>query len=167
MAKSLLKHGDFELHKLKRKHIGPFVQNISPENLREFHVLYEADPYEGLLSAVEDDLSHAVMFGNDVAAVCGVYEGVMWSMFSNDISKHFRTFVRASPKLVNFYHSFYDELQCQVWDENVFIHNWLVHLGFEPQFISTDDRGYTTVNFVRCNYWYDNVHSKTSRPVMH
>jgi hypothetical protein len=167
MAKPLVKHGQFELHKLKQKHIGPFVKNMSLENLREFHVLYEADPYEGLLSALEDDLCHAVLVGSDVAAICGVYDGVMWSLFSKDIKKHWRTFVRASPKLINFYHNFHDELQCQVWDENTFIHNWLVHLGFQPEFIATDDRGYTTVNFVRCNYWFDDVHSKASRPVMH
>jgi hypothetical protein len=72
-----------------------------------------------------------------------------------------------SPTVIDFYHNFYDQIDAIVWDEHSFIHNWLVHLGFEPQFIQEDNRGMRTVHFVRCNYWYGDVDSGSSRPVMH
>ena len=167
MAKALLKHGEFELHKMEEKHVIPFCNNLSPQNIREFQVLYEEDPLSSLYDVLNDDLAHVVTVEGRPVAALGVYEGVVWVMFSRDVKKYWRSFVRMSPKILRFYHQFYEQLDAIVWDENTFIHNWLVHLGFEPQFIEEDNRGMRTVHFVRCNYWYDDIDSGPSRPVMH
>ena len=165
MAEPIIKAGKIELHKFKGKHVFPLNKNMSEQNLREFEILYKQDPLEALLEALNDDLCHVVEIDQTPVAICGVRNQVLWTMFTKDIRKHWRSFVKESPKLIQFYHMFYDELYCSVWDENVFIHNWLVHLGFEPFEIKTEK--HTVVNFVRCNYWGDDVDSKESRPVMH
>ena len=167
MAKPLVRHHIFELHKMEEKHVVPLYKNLSPENIREFQVLYEEDALSSLYDVLQDDLSHVITVNGGVFAAIGVYEGVIWMIFSKEVKKHWRAFVRFSPRIINFYHQFYDQLDVMVWDENTFIHNLLVHLGFEPQFIEEDSRGMRTVHFVRCNYWYDNVDSTSSRPVMH
>ena len=138
---------------------------MSKENIREFAVVYKMNILEALILALDDDLCHAVEVKGVPVALCGVHEGVLWTMFSKDIRKHWRSFVKASPRLVEFYHSFYDKLYCNVWEENVFILNWLVHLGFEPY--SIEEREHSIVNFVRCNRIEYGVGSKESRPVMH
>lgn len=167
MARPLLKHGVFELHKMESKHALDIYKNLSAENVREFQVLYEEDALTSLYDVVNDDLSHVVTIQGRPLFAIGAYEGVLWAIFSRDIKKHYRSVVRMSPRLINFYHNFYDQLDVIVWDENTFMHNWLVHLGFEPQFIEEDNRGMRQVHFVRCNYWYDDIDSRPSRPVMH
>lgn len=167
MAKPLIKHGKFELHKLGEADILPFYLNLAKENVREFEVLYDEDPYTALLELLHDDLVHAVKVDGAVAAVTGVYEGVFWAMFSKDIVSNWRGLVRGSPKLVNFYHQFFDKLECNIWSENQFTMNWVAHLGFEPQSVFVNQRDMSLVHFVRCQHWYDDVDSRVSRPVMH
>jgi hypothetical protein len=145
----------------------PFFRNLSAENVREFHVLYEEDPLENMYVALDDELSHVVMHGDEIVAMLGVYDGVLWCMFSRSIKKHWRGFVRMSPKIIAFYHNFYDELDTVIWDQNTFVLNLMVHLGFEPKLIEEDERGYNTVHFVRCKDWDDGFDSGSSRPVMH
>lgn len=165
MDKPIIKVGDIELHHYRGRHVFPLFENMSKENIREFAVVYKMNILEALISALDDDLCHVVEVKGTPVAICGVREGVLWTMFSKDIRKHWRSFVKASPRLVKFYHSFYDKLYCNVWEENVFILNWLVHLGFEPY--SIEEREHPIVNFVRCNRIEYGVGSKESRPVMH
>ena len=167
MAKPLISHGNFELHKLRERDISPFVSALSKENVREFEVLYEDSPYERLIDSLGDDLIHAVWVEGEVLAITGVYEGVFWIMFSREIVKHWRGLVRAAPKLVQFYHNFHDELTCDIWSENKFTLNWATNLGFDPQGVYDDEGGNAIVHFVRCNHLYTNVGSEPSRPVMH
>lgn len=167
MAKPLLKHGKFELHKLGEADILPFYMNLSKENVREYEVLYDEEPYTSLLGLLNLDMVHSVKIDGSVAAVTGVYNNVFWAMFSKDITKNWRGLVRGSPKLVEFYHNFFDELECNIWAENVFTLNWVAHLGFEPRVTYSDEGGNQHVHFVRCKHWFDDVHSKISRPVMH
>lgn len=167
MAKPLIKHGKFELHKLGEADILPFYMNLSKENVREFEVLYDEDPYTALLDLLNDDLVHAVKIEDSVAAVVGAYQSTFWAMFSKDITSNWRGLVRGSPKLIKFYHQFFDELECNIWSENQFTLNWVAHLGFEPKSVFLDDRENSMVHFVRCQHWFDDVHSKVSRPVMH
>lgn len=167
MAKPLLKHGKFELHKLGEADILPFYMNLSKENVREFEVLYDEDPYQALLELMNDDFVHSVKIDGAVVAVTGVYQGTFWAMFSKDIVNNWRGLVRGSPKLVDFYHKFFDELECNIWSENEFTMNWVSHLGFEAKHAFLDDRDNQQVHFVRCKHWFNDVHSRISRPVMH
>ena len=165
MAKPIIKFNNLELHKYKGKHVFPLYQNMSDQNIREFEVLYEEDILTTLLDCLDDDLCHVIESDGKPIAICGVCNQVLWTMFTKDIRKHWRSFVKASPKLIDFYHHFYDQLYCSVWDENVFIQNWLVHLGFEPYEI--EEGKHRIVNFVRCIPPCDSIDSKESRPVMH
>ena len=106
MAKPIIKVDKIELHKFKGKHVFPLYQNMSEQNLKEFEVLYEQDILEALLSALDDDLCHVVEIDKKPVAICGVREQVLWTMFTKDIRKHWRSFVKESPKLIQFYHMF-------------------------------------------------------------
>lgn len=167
MDKPLVKHGKFELYKLREADVLPFYLNLSKENAREFEVLYDEDPYSSLLEIVQEDLVHAVKVDRKTIAITGVYQGVFWALFSKDIKKNWRGLVRGSPKLISFYHQFFDQMECNIWSENEFTLHWVTHLGFEPKQLYTDENGHPMVHFVRCNYWFDDIHSKISRPVMH
>lgn len=167
MDKPIIKYREFELYNLKEEDILPFSHNLSKENVREFDVLYNTNPYDGLLSMLDDDLSHAVKVDGEVVAVSGVYDKIFYAMFSKSIKKNWRGLVRGSPRLISHYHNFFDELECNIWSENIFTMNWVCHLGFEPKHNYTDVRGNRMVHFVRCNFWGSNVDSKESRPVMH
>lgn len=164
MAKPILEHNGLALHKMEREDIVPFIANISDQNLREFLVLYDLDPFEALQEVVQQQMSHVIRMDGQIVAICGVDQGYMWSMFTKDIRKHWRKFVKASPRLVDFYHNFYSELFCEVWIENTFVLNWLVHLGFEPLEPECESQ---TIKFVRCNLKHNDIDSKESRPVMH
>ena len=167
MAKPIMQSHGLELYHAELEDVYALKRNLSKENLREIVELYEDTPEELLPRLLEGDMAHAVKFDGEVMALCGVDQGVMWTMFSKGIRKHWRSFVKASPELVDFYHHFYPSLYCNVWSENTFIHNWLVHLGFLPEIIFEDDNGNLTVHFVRCIFDADSVDSATSRPVMH
>ena len=167
MAKPILESHGLKLYQAGLEDVYALKNNLSKENLREIVELYEDTPEELLPRLLEGDMTHAVKFDGEVMALCGVDRGVMWTMFAKDIRKHWRSFVKASPELVGFYHNFYPSLYCNVWSENQFIHNWLVHLGFLPDSISEDDNKNLTVHFVRCIFDADSVDSNTSRPVMH
>jgi hypothetical protein len=165
MANAIIKAGKIELHRFKGKHVFPLFHNMSDQNLNEFKELYRRDILEELLDSLSDDLCHVIEIEGVPIAICGVRDQVLWTMFTKDIRKHWRSFVKESPRLIQFYHVFYDELYCNVWDQNVFIHNWLVHLGFEP--IGLTEGRHTVVNFVRCNSLANDIDSEESRPVMH
>jgi hypothetical protein len=58
---------------MEEKHVIPFCNNLSPQNLREFQVLYEEDPLSSLLDAVNDDLCHVITVEGRPVAALGVY----------------------------------------------------------------------------------------------
>ena len=167
MAKHLIESHGLKLYKAELEDVEQLRKSLSNENLREISELYHDTPERLLPSMLDGDMAHVVKSGDTVLAFCGVYDGVMWTMFSKEIRKNWRRFVRASPELITFYHHFYETLHCQVWSENEFIHNWLVHLGFIPEFAETDHYNNTLVHFVRCNFTGNSIHSDVSRPVMH
>lgn len=167
MAKALLRHKDLRLYKIGPEAMRPFIENISPENIRELRDVYQMNPSEFLVEALSQDMAHVVEMSGKAVAVCGVKDEHLWTVFSSDIKKHWRKFVKASPELINFYHKFYDNLYCEVWSENVFVLNWMLHLDFNPIAEITSNRGITTIKFVRCNLLEDSIDSAQSRPVMH
>ena len=168
--KPLIESHGLALHKLRRKHIIPFYENLSTANIKELELAYGLDREKQLtmlLRSVDDQMVFAVTKGEKVLAITGLTEeGMMWSMFSKDMRKNWVSFARASPELIRYYHHFFDEIECRVWIRNGMIHQWLAHLGFEAVGMSGVD-GVDFVHFVRCKEIQDNVHSLVSRPVMH
>ena len=167
MAKLIMEERGLNLYKAEIEDVNQLINSLSDENLREISELYHDTPRRFLPELLNSDMSHVVKIDDKVIAFCGVRDGFMWTMFSKDIRRHWRLFVRASPSLIAFYHKFYDVLQCQVWEENTFIHNWLIHLGFIPEFMQTDEYKNTVIQFVRCNFLQSIIDSEVSRPVMH
>ena len=168
MDKPLLKSHGLELYHAKLGDTELLGAKLSKENLREIRELYKSEPDVLLTDLLSREMSHVVKAQGEVIAICGVDQnGVLWTMFSREIRKHWRSFVKASPALIQFYHNFYPTLYCNVWSENVFVHNWLIHLGFLPDVLLTDSNDNTTIHFVRCIQGTISVVSESSRPVMH
>lgn len=159
-------HG-LQLYPLKPKHIIPFHDDLSEENIKELRVVYKIDPLEALLELIGRQMVFVVERKGKPLAVTGIDEdGCMWALFSKSLKKNWVRFARASPELIRFYHHFYDELSCQVWTENEMILQWLVHLGFEAE-ILFNSGDVEIAQFVRCKTEQSNVYSLLSRPVMH
>lgn len=167
MVKPIIKSHGLNLYTAEIGDVNQLLNSLSNENLREISELYHDSPARLLPELLNSDMSHVVKVDDKVIAFCGVRNGVMWTMFSKEIRYHWRSFVRASPALIGFYHNFYEILKCEVWEKNTFIHNWLVYLGFLPEFMETDESNNTVIHFVRCNFVESSIDSKTSRPVMH
>lgn len=169
-AKPLIESHGLALHKLRRKHIIPFYENLSTDNIKELEQAYGLDRENQLpmlLHLADEQMVFVVTKGEKILAMTGLTEeGMMWAMFSKDMHKNWVRFARASPELIRYYHHFFDEIECRVWIRNGMIHQWLAHLGFEAIGMSGVD-GVDFVHFVRCKENQDNVHSLMSRPVMH
>lgn len=167
MARPIISSHGLDLYNTTDEDVGSLLGSLSKENLREISELYQTTPEEMFKRLMAGEMIHSVKMGDEVVALSGVIDGVMWSMFSRKIRKHWRLFVKASPDLIQFYHYFYPSLHCHVWSENVFVHNWLIHLGFVPDSLLTDSEQNVTVVFVRCNSPTSAIFSPISRPVMH
>lgn len=129
-----------ELHRLAKRHVDEFLDDISIENQREFDELYRRDPAEALLAAIGEEGVFAVVRGGKTLAITGVFEdsmgdGVMWALFTESMKKSFVRFVRASEQLLDYYHERFPTLVCNVWTENHMIHQWLAHLGFQAELV--------------------------------
>ena len=167
MDKPIIESHGLGLYKLKPKHIIPFYNDISEENIRELKVVYQVEPLEALLTLVDRQMVFVVERNHKPLAITGVDDsGTMWSLFSKSLRKNWVRFARASPDLITFYHHFHDVLTCQVWTENEMIIQWLAHLEFEPDsFFQSGE--IEMAQFVRCKTEQTNVYSLLSRPVMH
>lgn len=167
MAEPLIKSHGLELHRFRPMHVMPLYENLSDENKREFDIVYQMDPLEAMLASMRDQMVFVVTRGDKVLALTGIDDGQMWSIFSKHMRQNWVRFVRASPELIKFYHHFYDWIHCDVWTENEMIHQWLAHLGFDPQSMIELNNKQQLVRFVRCKTESNNVQSLLSRPVMH
>lgn len=167
MDKPLIEFEGLELWPLMPKHIFPFYENMSDETRHEFEFVYCIEPLRGLLDVLNDQMVYAVTQGDSVLSITGVDDaGVMWAIFSKDMRKNFKKFARGSFELIRFYHHFFPELRCIIWNESQMIYRWLQFIGFELEAEVTDGR-VDFFQFVRCKDYEDNVHSFVSRPVMH
>jgi hypothetical protein len=171
MAKPIIEERGLRLVPLKAQHIAPFIADLSPENMREFESLYQISPAEALISCLEDPFVFAVKKGDEVVAVTGLFlfthDAVMWSLFSKNLRKHWISFARASRKLVDYYHTISENIRCEVWSENLMIHQWLLHLGFLPDSCLERPNGHTVIRFVRCGPELKSVQTASPRPVLH
>ena len=167
MARPIISSHGLELYQATDEDVGSLLASLSKENVREIDELYQTTPELLFDRLMGGEMIHSVKMNGEVVAISGIIEGVMWSMFSKKIRKHWRLFVKASPDLVQFYHYFYPTLHCQVWSENVFVHNWLIHLGFVPDSLMTDHNENVPGDFVRCNSPTSGIFSPLSRPGMH
>lgn len=154
--------------KLTANHVLSF--KMSKENIREFAEVYKQDPIAALLEVSEHQSSFAVLKDDQVLAITGIVdmrgEGLIWSLFSEDMRKHFVKFARASEQLMDIYHDAYTTLVCDIWVNSHMIAQWLAFLGFEPEFEFTHN-GQNMVRFVRCCADVDYEIPFGQRPVLH
>jgi len=88
------------------------------------------------------------------------------TVFAEDMKNQFVRFVRASTDLIQFYHSIYPVLNCDVWIENAMIHQWLALLEFHPEF-GYEQNGQQIVRAVRYCSEDETELSSGQRPVVH
>ena len=77
------------------------------------------------------------------------------------------SFVKASPKLINFLHTHYHEIVVNTWEGNHKMLQWLGWLGFDLTEMYANENGFNMAHFVRCNQHRKNVYAFASRPVIH
>lgn len=167
-----VKSRELELVELLPEMVPGFVENLSPENVREFKEVYQSDPGSELLLMAENrnQKSYAVVQGDKVLAVTGIVdmrgEGLIWALFSKDLRRSFVRFARASMTLMDFYHKDYSTLVCDIWVENDMIAQWLSFLDFEPELEFTHNNK-PMMRFVR--YCTNDEHKIpfAQRPVLH
>jgi hypothetical protein len=171
MAKPFLEERGLKLVAFEERHILPFANNLSAENVREFEVLYAGSPVESLRSCLERPLVFTVEKDGQPLAVTGLVmttgHAQMWALFSKDLRKHWISFARASQKLIQFYHLMHPKVVADVWTENEMIHQWLVHLGFLPEAAIEGSGGHMIIRFVRCTDEQKSAQTATLRPVLH
>ena len=171
MADCILESRGLKLVPFEQRHILPFIQNLSAENLREFETLYEVSPLEALYDLAPDELVFVIEKNGKPIAMTGIVlrddSGMMWALFSNDLRKNWISFARASDLLIQFYHTMRENIHAEVWSENEMIHQWLAYLGFEPECFIEKENGQSIIRFVRCQSEQNYVQGDLLRPVLH
>ena len=171
MADCILESRGLKLVPFEQRHILPFIQNLSAENLREFETLYEVSPLEALYDLAPDELVFVIEKDGKPIAMTGIVlrddSGMMWALFSNDLRKNWISFARASDLLIQFYHTMRENIHAEVWSENEMIHQWLAYLGFEPECFIEKENGQSIIRFVRCQSESNYVQGDLLRPVLH
>lgn len=169
---TVLESRGLELSLLTKEHVSSMLKNLSEINKREFKEAYEIDIKDSLNSIGEGGDSFAVTLGDEVLSLLGIIpfgdsDCMLWAMFSEDMSKHKRQFIRASSDLISFFHEEYERITVVVWDQNELMLLWLKFLGFEDGGSHKEDNGETFIKFVSCNLKQSHVYDSPSRPVMH
>lgn len=168
----LSSHG-LDLVSLRSEHVAPVAGNITYQAIEEAADTYGTTPFELLNNSVGKGLSYAVLMDGRPVGATGIapftpemvphnapyppefymsenQTGLMWAVFTTDISDHKIAFFRASISLVNFYQGIFPILHCLVREKEVAIHQWLAFLGFTPvQTELTRDRKESYVRFMR------------------
>jgi len=157
---------------IQRRHIIPMYSTMSVENLFEAEAVYKIDLMKTLIE--QADIPDVFIIENDKEplAIVGVQgithqKGLMWSMFSENMKDNWFSFVKASPKLINFLHTHYHEIVVDTWEGNHKMLQWLGWLGFELTEMYANENGFNMAHFVRCNQHRKNVYAFSSRPVIH
>jgi len=172
MDKILISHGSLRMVPIQRRHIIPMYSTMSVENLFEAEAVYKIDLMKTLIE--QADIPDVFIIENDKEplAIVGVQgithqKGLMWSMFSENMKDNWFSFVKASPKLINFLHTHYHEIVVNTWEGNHKMLQWLGWLGFDLTEMYANENGFNMAHFVRCNQHRKNVYAFSSRPVIH
>lgn len=157
---------------IQRRHVIPMYSTMSVENLFEAEAVYKIDLMKTLIE--QADIPDVFIIENDKEplAIVGVQgithqKGLMWSMFSENMKDNWFSFVKASPKLINFLHTHYHEIVVNTWEGNHKMLQWLGWLGFDLTEMYANENGFNMAHFVRCNQHRKNVYAFSSRPVIH
>lgn len=155
-----------------RSHILDMHEAMCYENRREFAEVYDEDPFNALHSVAGVPDVFAVLKDEKLLAVMGLQgidaqNGILWSLFTDYFKENITQFYRASPDLIDFFHTHYYNLHVNTWVENEGIMQWLAWLGFGLEQIEDGEDGISLAHFVRCNPNRKNVYALSSRPVKH
>lgn len=172
MDKILIKHGGLKMVPIQKRHIIPMYSTMSVENLFEAEAVYKIDLMKALIQYSETPDVFVVENDKEPLAIVGVtgithQKGIMWSVFSENMKSNWFSFVKASPKLIDFLHTHYHEIVVDTWEGNHKMLQWLGWLGFELTEMYANENGFNMAHFVRCNQHRKNVYAFASRPVIH
>lgn len=154
------------------KDVLPVYKTLCYETHKEFAEVYREEPLGALMSVAGVPDVFLVTKDNKPLAVMGLQginaqSGILWSLFTDDFKKNRTSFYRASPDLIEFFHTHYYSLHVDTWVENEGIMQWLAWLGFELEHLEEADDDIAIAHFVRCNPNRKNVYALSSRPVKH
>lgn len=157
---------------IKKRHVIPMYETMSLENLFEAEAIYKIDLMKTLIQYSETPDVFVVENNKDPLAIVGVtgvtaQKAVMWTVFSENMKDNWFSFVKASPKLINYLHTHYHEISVHTWQGNAKMMQWLGWLGFDMLGVNTSENGFGMAHFVRCNRDRKNVYAFPSRPVIH
>jgi hypothetical protein len=172
MDKILIKHGGLRMVPIQKRHIIPMYSTMSVENLFEAEAVYKIDLMKALIQYSKTPDVFVVENDKEPLAIVGVtgithQKGIMWSVFSENMKSNWFSFVKASPKLIDFLHTHYHEIVVDTWEGNHKMLQWLGWLGFELTEMYANENGFNMAHFVRCNQHRKNVYAFASRPVIH
>lgn len=176
MDNVIMRYKKLALVNFEERHVMSIYNNLSKENKFELDVIYDVDAREELMSVVGDPFHFAVVSGDETLAVLGLQntfgdedenKAVLWCVFSENMRKHWISFVKCSPVLMDFLHRYYDEIIVETWIGNQKMCQWLAWLGFDARYVFENHFSNKMVHFVRCNYDTKHADDKISRPVLH
>tara|TARA_R110002124_G_scaffold51341_1_gene148653 strand:- start:26 stop:538 length:513 start_codon:yes stop_codon:yes gene_type:complete len=170
MADYIMKQGLLTLVPADIKHVIPLSETLGEKNRFELS-LFDREPLEFFMEFVKKENVYVVEKANTPLAIVGVeadghQTGLMWAMFAEDMQKNWFSFLKASPKLVEFLHGNYYKLNMNILESNERIIQWAIWLGFDVDVV-VDGENINYVHFVRCNLSKKNVYNLESRPVIH
>jgi len=172
MARTLFYSRGISVAPFLSKNVLPVYKVLCYETHKEFSEVYRENPLEALMSVAGVPDVFLVSKDNKPLAVMGLQginaqHGILWSLFTDHFKENRTSFYRASPDLIEFFHTHYYSLHVDTWVENEGIMQWLAWLGFDLEQIEEGDDNIAMAHFVRCNPNRKNVYALSSRPVKH
>ena len=170
MVDSILERRGFQLVPMQKSHVMEFYHDIASYSAAEYK---DVDLFYAL-DQMQEDQECMVLKNPDGISVqliglkaTGNQQACMWSLFTKQMDKDWRSAIRVSPDIVRYAHQTYYEINLNIPIENEGSISWAVWLGFIPAGYIEDEDGTTLMHFVRCNPDRKNVYALASRPVMH
>ena len=172
MDKAIISHRSLRMVLMKKRHVIPMYETMSSENLFEAEAIYQIDLMKTLIQYSETPDVFVVENDKNPLAIVGItginsQKAVMWTVFSEKMKYNWFSFVKASPKLIDYLHTHYHEISVHTWEGNAKMLQWLGWLGFDMVDVNINENGFNMCHFVRCNQNRKNVYAFPSRPVIH
>ena len=157
---------------IQKRQVLPMYSTMSVENLFEAEAIYQIDLMKTLIECSQKPDVFVIENNKEPLAIVGVtgvttQRAVMWTVFSENMKDNWFSFVKASPKLINYLHTHYHEIIVHTWEGNDKMIQWLGWLGFDMLGLNANENGFNMAHFVRCNKDRKNVYAFPSRPVIH
>ena len=106
----------------------------------EFGLDYTIKLLDGVFSFVIENNKEPLA----IVGVTGIthQQALMWTIFSEKMKDNWFSFVKASPKLIDYLHTHYHEIIVDTWEGNYKMIQWLGWLGFDLTEMYCNEHGF-------------------------